>query len=216
MQYTLALSVGPAYCSLVYMIHAFRLSSTGMGAYPSTLSRLDSPWRSSKSWRTSSWNQRTQTLKIDSIANQECNIKQLYVFRVLHSLLFPAPINFSLTYCFRRKHTPSGNFWRYTCVFIKAQRREVEGFVFKTTHVKTWSYCSSARTYEMEVSSRRRTSVDRRSGRGSLGAGFESLIHLLHHELYVASIPKQSLSRVSHSLLQVLLGLFDRDPKGRQ
>ena len=131
-------------------------------------------------------------------------------------LFFPAPINFSLTYCFRRKHTPSGNFWRYTCVFIKAQRREVEGFVFKTTHVKTWSYCSSARTYEMEVSSRRRTSVDRRSGRGSLGAGFESLIHLLHHELYVASIPKQSLSRVSHSLLQVLLGLFDRDPKGRQ
>ena len=98
----------------------------------------------------------------------------------------------------------------------KAQRREGEVLCIKTTHVKTWSYCSSARTYEMEVSSRRRTSVDRRSGRGSLGAGFESLIHLLHHELYVASIPKQSLSRVSHSLLQVLLGLFDRDPKGRQ
>lgn len=88
MQYTLALSVDPAYCSLVYMIHAFRLSSTGMGAYPSILSRLDSPWRNSKSWRTSSWNQRTRTLKIDSIANQECNIKQLYVFRVLHSAVF--------------------------------------------------------------------------------------------------------------------------------
>lgn len=198
------------------MIHAFRLSSTGMAAYPSTLSQLDSPWRSSKSWRTSSWNQRTRTLKIDSIANQECNNKQLYVFRVLHSAVNVFSCTNQVTV------TGSGNtraIRKFLAVHVriyKAQRREGEVLCIKTTHVKTWSYCSSARTYEMEVSSRRRTSVDRRSGRGSLGAGFESLIHLLHHELYVASIPKQSLSRVSHSLLQVLLGLFDRDPKGRQ
>jgi len=57
--------------------------------------------------------------------------------------------------------------------------------------------------------------LDRRPGRLSLGAGLEPMLHLLHHELYVASIPKASISRVSHSLLQLLLGLFG-DPEGRR
>lgn len=67
----------------------------------------------------------------------------------------------------------------------------------------------------MDLIARRRTSLDRRPGRLSLGAGLEPMLHLLHHELYVASIPKASLSRVSHSLLQLLLGLFG-DPEGRR
>lgn len=38
--------------------------------------------------------------------------------------------------------------------------------------------------------------------------GLESTIHLLDYELYVASIPKNSIVSATHTLLQVLLKLF--------
>lgn len=41
-------------------------------------------------------------------------------------------------------------------------------------------------------------------------------VHLLNYELYVASIPKDTLSSATHSLLQLLLQLFQEDSECRR
>jgi hypothetical protein len=41
----------------------------------------------------------------------------------------------------------------------------------------------------------------------------ESTVHLLRHELFVATIPKDSVSDVTHSLLRLLLRLFNGDSR---
>ncbi len=44
----------------------------------------------------------------------------------------------------------------------------------------------------------------------------EPTMHLLNFELYVAKIPKDSLSSATHSLLQILLRLFSENPDCRR
>ena len=44
----------------------------------------------------------------------------------------------------------------------------------------------------------------------------ESTVHLLPHELFVATIPKDSVSGVTHSLLRLLLRLFNGDRESRR
>ena len=41
-------------------------------------------------------------------------------------------------------------------------------------------------------------------------------VHLLDYELYLASIPKESLSSATHSLLEILLKLFQEDSACRR
>ena len=44
----------------------------------------------------------------------------------------------------------------------------------------------------------------------------ESTVHLLPHELFVATIPKDGVSGVTHSLLRLLLRLFSGDQHSRR
>ncbi len=46
--------------------------------------------------------------------------------------------------------------------------------------------------------------------------GMESTVHLLENELYVASLDKDSLPSLSHSLVGVLLRLLGPQPECRQ
>ena len=46
--------------------------------------------------------------------------------------------------------------------------------------------------------------------------GMSSKVHLLSYELYVASIPKDTLSSTTHSLLRILLELFQEDSECRR
>ena len=41
----------------------------------------------------------------------------------------------------------------------------------------------------------------------------ESTVHLLGHKLFVATIPKDEVSDVTHSLLRLLLRLFNGDSR---
>ena len=66
------------------------------------------------------------------------------------------------------------------------------------------------------MTSFRRISLDRRAGSGRIITGMDSTLHLLGHELHVVSIPKDSLSAVTHSLLQLLLRLFGGDSGARR
>ncbi|KAL5477573.1 hypothetical protein EMCRGX_G024386 [Ephydatia muelleri] len=52
------------------------------------------------------------------------------------------------------------------------------------------------------------------SGRVSLS--LQPALHLLGYELYVASVKKEALSELTHSLLQVLLQLFGREVEARR
>ena len=44
-------------------------------------------------------------------------------------------------------------------------------------------------------------------------ASMESTVHLLPHELFVATIPKDAVPDVTHSLLRLLLRLFNGDSR---
>ena len=68
------------------------------------------------------------------------------------------------------------------------------------------------------MTSFRRFSLDRRAGSasGRIITAMDSTLHLLGHELHVASVPKDSLSVVTHSLLQLLLRLFRGDSGARR
>ena len=46
--------------------------------------------------------------------------------------------------------------------------------------------------------------------------GMESTVHLLDSELYLASISKDSLPSVTHSLVKLLLRLFGPSPECRR
>ena len=57
-------------------------------------------------------------------------------------------------------------------------------------------------------------SLKQRSSRLSLS--MQPAVHLLEHKLKIVSVSKESLSSVTHSLLNVLLKLFSRDSNCRR
>ena len=56
----------------------------------------------------------------------------------------------------------------------------------------------------------------RRSSLSEKRSEMDPTVHLLDYELYLASIPKESLSSVTHSLLEILLKLFQEDSACRR
>ena len=58
--------------------------------------------------------------------------------------------------------------------------------------------------------------VSRLHNSGRVSLSLQPALHLLGYELYVASVKKEALSELTHSLLQVLLQLFGRDVEARR
>ena len=51
---------------------------------------------------------------------------------------------------------------------------------------------------------------------GRISLSVQPALHLLGYELYVASVKKEAMSELTHSLLRVLLRLFGRDAEARR
>lgn len=67
----------------------------------------------------------------------------------------------------------------------------------------------------MEDVPRRRTSFAHAMLAAGMN-GMESTVHLLENELYLASLEKEKLPSISHSLMGLLLRLLGPEPECRQ